>query len=216
MSTHPEDTNSFSHQSSTATPAPGQKKPEHPLTEIIRFALIALIIVVPIRTFVAQPYIVSGASMDETFHDGQYIIVDQLSYYFDKPERGDVVVFRYPYDQTKHFIKRIIAVPGDSITIDGNTITLFTPENPEGFVLDEPYVKDMSPNTFIEETLSDREYFVMGDNRDQSSDSRIWGVLQEENITGRALLRLFPLSEIGAFPGKYEIAGADNSEEQND
>ncbi len=179
----------------------------NPLFEILQFALIALIIVVPIRTFIAQPFIVSGASMEDTFHSGEYLIVDQASYYFSKPERGDVIIFKYPRDTSKFFIKRIIALPGDTIKIENGKVTLYTDEYESGIVLEEPYVKSMEASVNIEETLEDGEYFVMGDNRDQSSDSRIWGTLQEEHIVGRALVRLFPLHELNVFPGKQSLSG---------
>lgn len=179
-------------------PAPKQK---HPIIEIIQFALIALLIVLPIRMFIAQPFIVSGASMEETFYTGEYLIVDQVTYRFNEPVRGDVIIFRYPRDPSKFFIKRIIGLPGDTITIDGTTVTIFNDEYPQGVALNESYIKSMEPNTVQSETLGDREYFVMGDNRDQSSDSRVWGVLQEENIIGRALVRLFPVNGIEFLPG---------------
>lgn len=181
------------------------ERTEHPLTEIVRFSIIAILIVIPIRLFIAQPFIVSGASMDETFHSGEYLIVDQVSYYFEQPARGDVVIFRYPRDPSKFFIKRVIGVPGDTITIENSQVTITNEEYPEGFTLDEPYIKSMAPAPTMTETLGDREYFVMGDNRDQSSDSRAWGVLQEERIVGRALMRLFPPNEIDYLPGAYDI-----------
>ena len=181
------------------------EKKEHPLTEIVRFSIIAILIVIPIRMFVAQPFIVSGASMDNTFHNGEYLIVDQVSYYFNNPARGDVVIFRYPRDPSKFFIKRIIGVPGDTIVIEDSVVTVINNQYPDGFVLDEPYIKSMSPVQKMTEKLGDREYFVMGDNRDQSSDSRSWGVLQEERIVGRAFLRLFPPGEIGYLPGAVTI-----------
>jgi signal peptidase I len=176
----------------------------HPLLEIFRFSIIALIIVVPVRIFIAQPFIVSGASMETTFHDGEYLIVDQLSYHLGHPERGDVVIFRYPRDPSKFFIKRVIGVPGDTITIEGSTVSIQNEEVPQGLVITEPYIASMRPGATIVEELGEREYFVMGDNRDQSSDSRVWGVLQEENIIGRALVRLFPPREFGIFPGAVD------------
>jgi signal peptidase I len=187
--------------STTDSPADTQTKDEHPLTEIVRFSLIAILIVIPIRMFVAQPFIVSGASMDNTFHSGEYLIVDQVSYYFDQPKRGEVIIFKYPRDPSKFFIKRVVGAPGDTIDIEGNTVTITNDSYPEGIVLDEPYVKSMSPGASLSETLGDHEYFVMGDNRDQSSDSRTWGVLQESYIVGRAFLRLFPPGEVSYFPG---------------
>jgi len=174
---------------------------ENTLLEIIRFSVIALLIVVPIRMFIAQPFIVSGASMAETFHTGEYLIVDQLTYHFENPSRGDVVIFRYPRDPSKYFIKRVIGVPGDTVVIENSTVTIINEANPEGIVLDEPYIRSMRSTGKMEETLGEREYFVMGDNRDESSDSRMWGVLQEERIIGRAFLRLFPFSTVGVLPG---------------
>lgn len=178
-----------------------EQKP-NPISEIIQFSIIAIIIVVPIRMFIAQPFIVSGDSMVETFESGQYLIVDQLSYYFDDPARGDVIVFRYPRDPSKFFIKRVIGLPGDTIKIEDSKITIFNEEHLDGVTLDEPYVKSMQAAPLFEEILGDREYFVMGDNRDRSSDSRSWGVLQEERIVGRAFLRLFPPQTIEYLPGK--------------
>jgi len=180
---------------------PKVEKTEHPVIEIIRFSLIALIIVIPIRMFVAQPFIVSGASMETTFHSGEYLIVDQVSYRLHKPNRGEVIVFRYPNDPSKFFIKRVIGVPNDTISIEGNLVTIINEEHPNGFILDEPYISSMEVGTSMTEELGEREYFVMGDNRDQSSDSRVWGVLQEERIIGRAFLRLFPPQAFEYLPG---------------
>ncbi len=185
-----------------------EKKKEHPFTEIVRFALLAVLIVVPIRMFIAQPFIVSGASMDDTFANGQYLIVDQVSYYFDDPEHGDVVIFRYPRDPSKYFIKRVIGVPGDTVTIEDAEVTITNEEYPNGIILDEPYVKSMAVAAPMTEVLGPREYFVMGDNRDQSSDSRVWGVLQKERIVGRAWLRLFPPQELDYLPGAVEMTGS--------
>jgi len=183
-------------------PAP---RTEHPLSEIFRFSVIALIIVVPIRMFIAQPFIVSGASMENTFHTGEYLIVDQLSYQMKSPVRGDVVIFRYPKDPSKFFIKRVIGIPGDTVAIEGNIVQITNQANPGGFVLAEPYIKSMKAGALITEDLGDREYFVMGDNRDQSSDSRVWGVLQEERIVGRAFLRLFPPKTLDYLPGAITV-----------
>jgi signal peptidase I len=174
---------------------------EHPLTEIVRFSIIAILIVIPIRMFIAQPFIVSGASMDDTFTSGQYLIIDQVSYYFEEPDRGDVIVFRYPKDPSKFFIKRVIALPGETISINDSVVTISNNNFPDGFILTEQYIKSMQPAKPFTETLGGREYFVMGDNRDQSSDSRNWGVLQEERIVGRVLIRLFPPSVINYLPG---------------
>lgn len=205
MSYVPSDEHNPEATAHSTTPVRRRREPkeEHPLTEIIRFSLIALLIVFPIRMFIAQPFIVSGASMEDTFHNGEYLIVDQVTYRFEEPVRGDVVIFRYPRDPSKFFIKRIIGVPGDTITIEGNVVRVTNPSHPDGVVLAEPYVADMDPNTFLTEVLGEHEYFVMGDNRNQSSDSRVWGVLQRDHIIGRALVRLFPISQAEFLPGEY-------------
>lgn len=195
---HPSDEPILSHLQDDEPELPAK---ENSLIEIVRFSIIAILIVVPIRMFIAQPFIVSGASMKETFHNGEYLIVDQVSYRLHSPERGDVVIFRYPRDPSKFFIKRIIGLPGDTINIVDSTVTISNESHPEGFILDEPYIKSMRPGAKLTEKLGDREYFVMGDNRDESSDSRVWGVLQEERIIGRAFLRLFPPQAIDILPG---------------
>lgn len=203
---------SYRHRSSSAPtiiPEPSDTpvippQGEHPLMEILRFSIIALIIVIPIRMFIAQPFIVSGASMENTFHSGEYLIVDQLSYHIRSAERGEVIIFRYPKDPSKFFIKRVIGVPGDTVVIEDATVKIINEANPNGFTLDEPYIKSMERGTYLTETLGEREYFVMGDNRDQSSDSRIWGVLLEDRIVGRAYVRLFPPQEFNYLPGEFE------------
>ena len=177
---------------------------EHPLAEIVRFSIIAILIVVPVRMFIAQPFIVSGASMEETFQSGEYLIVDQVTHYFESPKRGEVIIFRYPRDPSKYFIKRVIGLPGDTIAIEDGIVTITNAQNPRGFTLSEPYAEEMPPAAKMEEVLGEREFFVMGDNRDESSDSRAWGVLQEERIIGRAWLRLFPPSAVDYLPGAAE------------
>lgn len=176
-------------------------KPEHPLAEIVRFALIAILIVVPVRMFIAQPFIVSGDSMVDTFESGEYLIVDQVTYYFEEPKRGEVVIFRYPRDPSKFFIKRVIGLPGDTIEIIDGQVIITNDEHPDGWTLSEPYIGPMPAAAPLIEVLDEREYFVMGDNRSRSSDSRAWGVLQEERIVGRALVRLFPPTELAFLPG---------------
>jgi signal peptidase I len=185
--------------------APETKKQEGLFGEIFRFGVLALLIVLPIRIFVAQPFIVSGASMEDTFHSGEYLIVDQLSYRFDDPERGDVVIFKYPKDPSKYFIKRVIGVPGDTVRISGTTVTITNDEHPEGLELEEPYIDSMRENALSVTSLNEGEYFVMGDNRDASSDSRIWGVLPRENIVGRAYVRLSPITKMEFLPGAHDV-----------
>lgn len=171
--------------------------------ELVRFALIALAIVVPIRLFIAEPFIVSGASMVPTFENGDYLIIDKISYIVGDPKRNDVVVFRYPGDTSKFFIKRIIGLPNEIVDIKGNDVTITNDQNKEGFKLKQPFVKNTANNEthFV---LKSDEYFVMGDNRSASSDSRYWGAVKRNLLTGRALLRLLPVSKINALPGDYK------------
>lgn len=188
----------------THTPLESENAEKSSLAEIARFALIALIIVLPIRWYVAQPFIVSGASMETTFHNNDYLIVDQISYRFDEPERGDVVIFRYPRDHSKYFIKRLIGLPGDTVIIDGSSVIIKNDEHPEGIKLEESYAA-LGKNNFDQTVeLKEGEYFVMGDNRDHSSDSRVWGTLKREEIVGRAVVRLLPPNGLGLMPGAIE------------
>lgn len=170
------------------------------VVEVVKFAVLAALIVLPVRVFIAQPFIVKGESMDPTFEDGEYLIVDEISYYAGDPERGAVVIFKYPKDPSKYFIKRIIGLPGDTVVIEGGKVMIQTAENRVGFTLSEPYIENASSENKTV-TLRDGEYFVMGDNRRNSLDSRAWGPLPRENIVGRAILRLFPPNEIAVFPG---------------
>jgi len=174
------------------------------IVEIFKFSVLALIIVIPFRFFVAQPFIVSGASMAPTFETGQYLIVDQITYRFDTPQRGDIVVFRFPNDPSKFFIKRIIGLPGEVVQLANGTTTIINPSTGEKTVLNEPYVKTDLTDDHLAITLSPDEYFVMGDNRSASSDSRVWGPVPRANIVGRVFLRLLPPATFSVFPGLYE------------
>ncbi len=171
--------------------------------ETIRFIIIALIIVIPIRMFIAQPFIVSGASMDPTFASGQYLIVDELSYRLGEPVRGDVIVFKYPRNPKQYFIKRLVGLPGETVIIDGSgKVTIKDAQNNITLVMNEPYVK-FSRADSVNTTLKEGEYFMAGDNRAGSFDSREWGAVERKNIIGRAYLRLFPLSAIDFLPGEF-------------
>jgi signal peptidase I len=167
------------------------------------FAIIAIAVILPIRFFVAQPFIVDGSSMDPTFATNQYLIVDELSYRFEPVSRGDVIIFKYPNDTSKYFIKRVIGLPGETIQIEGTKVLIKNKTNPQGFTLTEDYI---APANFVSDhiltTLSNSQYFVMGDNRGASFDSRAWGPVDKKYIIGRPLIRLFPLDKISLFPGE--------------
>lgn len=173
------------------------------IRELIEFAIIAVVIVIPFRMFIAQPFVVNGASMDPTFEDGEYLIVDQISYRFETPARGSVLIFKYPKNESKYFIKRVIGLPGETVKIKNGSVSIVNGENKEGFVLDEPYIAFPKSDS-SEMTLDSDEYFVMGDNRLGSADSRYWGPVPKKDIVGRPLVRLFPLKTISLFPGDKE------------
>lgn len=181
------------------TPVPPTKKSSF-IKETLSYAAIALFIVVPIRMWVAQPFVVNGASMDVTFADGEYLVVDEISYRFNEPERGDVLIFKYPQDPSKYFIKRLIGLPGETVIVKNDVVTIVNAEHPNGVVLKESYIHTPSFLTRTM-TLGADEYFVMGDNRGVSSDSRVWGPLPKNDVIGRPLVRLLPLSKIDFMPG---------------
>src|SRR3989344_660997 len=177
-----------------------QKSEGSSIWEFVRYALVAIIIVVPFRIFIAQPYVVSGSSMDPTFKDGDYLIVDQISKRFEPIERGDVIIIRYPRDPSKFFIKRLIAFPNEKIEIKNGEVTVFNEDNPLGQKINGEYVVYPKNEDLVVQLEGD-EYFVMGDNRAGSSDSRVWGPLPKKNVIGRPILRLLPLSKIDLWPG---------------
>lgn len=171
--------------------------------ELLKFAIIAIFVVLPIRYFIAQPFIVKGASMDPTFETGQYLIIDEISYRFEEPKRGEVIVFRYPLDQSRYFIKRIIGLPEETLELRGGEIIIKNSESPDGFLLEEPYLDaNLKKTDNLSVTLSKNQYFVMGDNRLASLDSRIWGPLSKDLIIGKPFIRLLPITKINLFPGQ--------------
>lgn len=175
------------------------------LKETVSLVVLAVIIVVPIRVFIAQPFVVDGLSMYPTFNNGDYLIIDELSYRFNEPARGDVVVFRYPNDPSVFYIKRIIGLPGESVSIDRGVVSV-TQVNGETITLTEPYVVAEDATYSITSTLGEDQFFVMGDNRPKSSDSRIWGALPREDIIGRAFVRIFPLTDAATLPGAHDFS----------
>jgi signal peptidase I len=177
-----------------------EEKRENFFTELLKFGIVALVIVVPVRLFIAQPFIVSGISMVPTFQDAQYLIIDELTYHFQQPHRGDVIVFRYPRDPSQFFIKRIIGLPGEDVAISPAGVSVTKPDGTTE-QLDESYV--VNPGNGGNQTyhVPADSYFVLGDNRPESSDSRAWGYVPRTNLVGRAFARLLPLQTATLFPG---------------
>lgn len=169
--------------------------------DFLILALLIVIVVIPLRVFVVSPFVVDGESMHPTFENLDYLIVDELVYDIEKPHRGDVIVFRYPKDPSVFYIKRIIALPGETVAINRGVVTI-TETSGQTITLNEPYVVNEDATYTNKVTLTAGQYFVLGDNRPNSSDSRIWGPLPAHNIIGRVDARLLPLSDAGFFPGE--------------
>lgn len=170
------------------------------LKDLFTLAFLIIVVVIPIRLFVVSPFVVDGESMHPTFENLDYLIVDELVYRFEAPARGDVIVFRYPGNPSIFYIKRIIGLPGETVSINHGVVTIISPDGTR-LTLAEPYIVNEDATYTKDISLNPGEYFVMGDNRPNSSDSRIWGPLPAKDIIGRVDLRLLPLSEAGFFPG---------------
>jgi signal peptidase I len=182
--------------------------------ELVQTLVLAALIFLAVRAM-AQNFRVEGSSMEPGLHDGQYLLVNKALYFklnvatlakylpfvdagdepqhflFRAPKRGDVIVFRYPRDPDRDFIKRIIAVPGDEVEITDGLVRV------NGVALDEPYIRNPAAYDFERQVVPSKSYFVLGDNRGNSFDSHAWGFLPEENIIGQAMISYWPLSEFG-------------------
>ena len=167
------------------------------LFEVFQTVAIAVVAVLFVRMFIAQPFLVSGVSMEPTFSDGDYLLVDELVYRFREPVRGEVVVFRHTGGNRSFYIKRVIGLPGERVAIKDGAVTI----TKDGMlvVLPEPYVARALPSGDVDVTLGEDEYYVLGDNRGFSFDSRSWGPLDEANMMGLVRMRLWPLSSALAF-----------------
>jgi signal peptidase I len=170
------------------------------LFEVIKIAFMIAVIIVPIRYYLFKPFSVQGASMEPTFEEHEYLIIDEISYRFHEPARGDVMVFRYPKNPSEFFIKRLIALPGETIVVSDGHITIFNADHPDGVILEESYLDDSTTHGVRRVELKADEYFVMGDHRDASLDSRSFGPIRREDIVGRVWLRGFPFTRIATFP----------------
>ena len=167
--------------------------------EIVQIIIVSLLIIWPVRTYLIKPFVVRGASMEPNFYDREYLIIDELSYQFFEPIRGQIVVFRYPRDETQFFIKRVVGLPGETVEVSDGHLTIYNKEFPVGFVLEEPYIGSEQTLGKVHRELNDDEYFVMGDNRGYSLDSRSFGPIVREEMIGRVWFRGFPFNRIGSF-----------------
>jgi signal peptidase I len=192
------------------------------LREIVETILLTLIIFLVVRGLV-QPYRVEGTSMEPNLHSGQFLLVNKAVYFrldpaqiaqyvpfinfssarpmslFHPPERGDVIVFRFPKDTSRDFVKRVIAVPGETVEIKGGVVHV------NGQKLNEPYLRDNANYNHGPEVVPPDNYFVLGDNRNNSSDSHVWGDVEAQFIIGKAWLSYWPVSEWGLAPN-YKVS----------
>jgi signal peptidase I len=189
--------------------------------EIVKIFFLALVIIIPIRVFIFQPFFVQGASMESSFEDGEYLIVNEIGYKktevgiedmkigtlrpFRKLERGDVIVFRYPKDPSQFYIKRVIGLAGETVEIKEGKVSIYNKQWPQGKILnetaylDEDVITQVQDNPVLVKTVGEKEYFVMGDNRPNSSDSRVWGTINDTDVIGKVLLRAWPIERMHLY-----------------
>jgi len=177
------------------------------MLDLGKTAAIVFVIAFLLRYFAVQPYIVDGESMMPTYQNREYLLAEKISYLVGEPKRGDVAVFNYPKNPRINYIKRIIGLPNETVKIENSVVTIVNNQNPKGFVLTEDYLPpnyktltSASDGTF-EKKLANDEYFVMGDNREHSSDSREWGVLPKNLIVGRSWVTLLPIDRTSVHKG---------------
>jgi len=166
--------------------------------DLLKTGLIVFILAIILRYLAVQPYIVDGESMMPNYHNHEYLLAEKVSYLIGQPERGDVIVFKYPKNTSVNYIKRVIGLPGDTVKIYNNEVVIVNADHPAGFVLDESSYLPKENQTLMpdgdpfSQVLGTDQYFVLGDNREHSSDSRDWGILPKNDISGRAWLTLLP------------------------
>ncbi|MCX6792413.1 MAG: signal peptidase I [Candidatus Falkowbacteria bacterium] len=171
--------------------------------DVVKMIVISLAIIIPIRYFLVQPFYVKGASMEPNFHENEYLMVDEISYRFKTPQRGDVIVFRYPKDPQEYYIKRLIGLPGETVEIKDGSVYI-TEENGLISKVEEPYLPAYVTTVALTEgavKLGPDEYYMMGDNRNGSKDSRSFGPVKKSFVIGRVFLRGWPVSDFGLING---------------
>lgn len=171
------------------------------LAELVRTAIIVALLTIGIRTFILQPFVVEGESMSPTFHTSDYLLINKLGYRLGEPQRGDIVVFKFPGNLSINYVKRVIGLPGDHIIIADGHVKVITPSDASGVTLDEAYLPSGVTTTPVDgQATADyivpaNNYFVLGDNRSNSSDSREWSFLPKEDLIGRVVVRAYPFNE---------------------
>ncbi len=166
--------------------------------ELIKIVILAGITIGLVRYFLFKPFYVKGQSMEPNYHEKDYLIIDELSYRFREPIRGEVVVFSAPNNDKDFYLKRIVGLPGERIKIEDNKVIIYNDDHPQGVVVEEFYLDEDTLGSTMQ-TLGSDQYFVMGDNRDSSYDSRRFGPIDKNSVVGRTFLRGWPLTRISVF-----------------
>lgn len=174
------------------------------LWEGIKLFVIPILIVLFVRIYIVQPFIVKGASMEPNFEDREYLIIDEITPVFRGLTRGTVIVFHYPLNPSEFFIKRVVGLPGETVVIKNGEIKIRNAEGNETILRESYLARGMVTIGDLEMKIPENNFFVLGDNRNFSSDSRRWGLLPKDQVTGKALLRLWPPEKIGFIgPAQY-------------
>ncbi|MFH1286392.1 MAG: signal peptidase I [Candidatus Magasanikbacteria bacterium] len=166
--------------------------------EIIKIVILAGITIGLVRYILFKPFYVKGQSMEPAFYEHEYLIVDELTYRFREPERGEVVVFKSSSFDGDYLLKRVIAVPGERVNLSDNKIVIYNLDHPQGIVLDETYLTENTAGSVMY-TLGPDQYFLLGDNRDSSYDSRRFGPVDRDTIIGKVFFRGWPIGKFGLF-----------------
>ncbi len=166
--------------------------------EVIKVVVLAAITIVVVRTFLFKPFVVEGQSMEPNYYEREYLLIDELSYHLREPKRGEVVVLRAPVIQKEYYLKRVIGLPGEKIKIENNKVIIYNDEFPQGKVVEEKYLDEVTTGS-VSVQLGPEEYFVMGDNRNESYDSRKFGAISQNSIVGRTWVRGYPFDRITVF-----------------
>lgn len=184
------------------------------LLEMVKVLVLAALVIIPIRTFLFQPFFVQGSSMEPNFDDGEYLVISEFGYKYTKIPvldlevhpfrelvRQEPVVFRFPKDPKQFFIKRVIGLPGETVEIKQGKVYIYNKIHPDGYVLDESAYLDPALKTsdLPKTVVGESEYFVLGDNRSFSYDSRSFGPIEKTAVMGEVLLRAWPLSEFSLY-----------------
>lgn len=170
------------------------------ILEVIKLGFFAIVTIFLVRYFLFKPFYVKGASMEPNFFDKEYLIIDELSYRLRAPERGEIIVFHYPANPSEYFLKRVIGLPGERVKIKDGQVIVYNDQNPDGLVLKENYLPaglENKPDATY--NLDADHYFVLGDNRNSSFDSRFFGPIDKKAIVGKVLLRGLPLNRAQIF-----------------